>query len=389
MAIPEAGREPAIEGLRAVAAGFVLVFHLIGAIAIVRPDRISRRFEFWTDQFGHFGVALFFVVSGFVLYRPWLRAELGVAPRPQLGRYFVRRFARIYPAYWVAAIVYLAWLLTPEPIGVSAWVEYLALVQNYRNGHFTAGLGVAWTLVIEVSFYLCVPVVAWCARSVTPSPRSVVVRQGIAIGTLLAVGHATRFIALHLEPVPSGSWQFWRFPWVTLLGFVDWFAFGMGLALIAAVNERAGANRAAAFLRRHGSGLLAAGVVMYCGAHLADFPTGRGVAMNDAQRLIRGGVIPFAAALVAAPVLLAAPMWLTRVLARPVAVWLGTISYGLYLWQIPAIRLVRNLIEDGHLPARPELLVVASTTFTVGAATASWYLLERPTMQVIGRLRPG
>ncbi|MBM3675903.1 MAG: acyltransferase [Actinobacteria bacterium] len=105
-------------------------------------------------------VAVFFVISGFLLYRPFVLAALGDRPAPRVGRFYLRRALRIFPAYWLALTFYLFVFGPDQARGVGDALVYYGLAQNYRSGSLLLGLGVAWTLAIEVSFYVVLPALA-------------------------------------------------------------------------------------------------------------------------------------------------------------------------------------------------------------------------------------
>src|SRR4051794_32608663 len=98
---PARPRLDALDGLRGLAAFGVLVLHvwMFWHGDLHRPDKGFADFAIGELRLG---VALFFVLSGFLLFRPFVRAALDGAPRPGLGRYVVRRAARILPLYWAA-----------------------------------------------------------------------------------------------------------------------------------------------------------------------------------------------------------------------------------------------------------------------------------------------
>src|SRR5207248_7970993 len=91
---------PACDGLRAVAAGSVLLFHVATSTGFVARSELGRYFN-QLDV----GVDVFFVLSGFLLYRPFARAHLRGEEIPATRRYLVRRFLRILPAYWLVLTV--------------------------------------------------------------------------------------------------------------------------------------------------------------------------------------------------------------------------------------------------------------------------------------------
>ncbi len=105
------------------------------------------------------GVALFFLLSGFLLYRPFVLARTQgrtVATRS----YLVRRFARIVPAYWLALAVLSVWPGLPGFYS-GPWLASASFLQIYSSAWSHSGLGVAWSLCTEVSFYLALPLYAW------------------------------------------------------------------------------------------------------------------------------------------------------------------------------------------------------------------------------------
>src|SRR4051794_40093700 len=90
-------RSAPLDGLRGLAALSVLVYHV--ALATVGAGAVAG-----AAGALHFGVPVFFVLSGLLLYLPFVRARMDGRPRPSLRRYAVRRLARIVPAYWAALL---------------------------------------------------------------------------------------------------------------------------------------------------------------------------------------------------------------------------------------------------------------------------------------------
>src|SRR6201993_3171146 len=109
------------------------------------------------------GVAVFFALSGFLLWRGHAAAAHGVGACPATGAYLRSRFAPIMPAYLVAVIVVLT--LLPQAHGSSrtVWLANLTLTQVYVPLTLTAGLTQMWSLSVEVSFYLALPIFAMLA----------------------------------------------------------------------------------------------------------------------------------------------------------------------------------------------------------------------------------
>ncbi len=156
-----------IEGLRAIAATSILVYHVYvyGAPDGQRVDMgpLGKVFDNLRA-----GVTLFFVLSGFLLYRVFVSAALRDRPMPSVRNYFRNRALRIVPAYvavlLAVALVFEHELLT-RPLQLGANLLFL---QNYIPAYIgtspdAAGIAPAWSIVIEVSFYLVLPVLGYIA----------------------------------------------------------------------------------------------------------------------------------------------------------------------------------------------------------------------------------
>ena len=141
-------RFPLFDGLRAIAALGVLTFHsfeLSGKLGL----GLSGRFA----EVAVNGVLLFFVISGFLLYRPYVAAHSHGHGGPSRARYARRRALRIVPAYWTV-LTLLA--IYPGIRGVFSgdWWRYYGFLQLYSGRTLGGGIQVAWTLSVEVSFYV-------------------------------------------------------------------------------------------------------------------------------------------------------------------------------------------------------------------------------------------
>src|ERR1700710_648212 len=99
---------PAVEGLRAVAALLVVLVHVAFVAGLTSSPGGTGAYTARAEV----GVGVFFVISGFLLYRPWVLAHRDGAAGPPLARFLVRRALRILPLYWVALAV--TWLLVPR-----------------------------------------------------------------------------------------------------------------------------------------------------------------------------------------------------------------------------------------------------------------------------------
>jgi peptidoglycan/LPS O-acetylase OafA/YrhL len=366
-------RFPLFDALRAIAALSILLTHVSlfsGANEAAWWGGITARLDV--------GVTVFFVVSGFLLYRPFVAARLIGSPRPRVRDYARRRVLRIVPAYWVA-LTLLA--IYPGLHGVFShdWWRYYGFVQIYDRYAIIGGIGQAFSLAIEASFYVVLPVYALAIARLTrgQSARRTARLELAGFGVLaLAVLVAREYTRTHLEGSTLHS---------TLAGTADWFAIGMALALASVLVSTAEREPRAVRLVARRPELCwgaAAAVLVLLGYGLG-LP--RGIASVNGAQLVAEHVLygAFAALLVLPAVFGDRAGGLPRrVLAwRPLA-WLGLISYGIFLWHL---RLLDWLAEKGAgslIPGSVFLsLLVSTVALTVPIAAASYYAVERPILR--------
>src|SRR5215218_9464274 len=137
---PRSAHFPLFDSLRAIAALSILFFHLFGF------SGVSSEIQPWTGRLG-MGVTVFFVISGFLLYRPFVRAHLRAEPAPMTGPYAWRRFRRIVPAYWLALTV-IALVLSRDEVFGTRSAYFYGFIQTFREDTGLRGIGQAWTLAV-------------------------------------------------------------------------------------------------------------------------------------------------------------------------------------------------------------------------------------------------
>src|SRR6266545_4809725 len=147
---------PLFDSLRAIAALTVFTIHDIYQVAVNRPeDHYWYRFGVHLDV----AVPIFFAVSGFLLYRPFLAASL--AGRPLSVRaYAWRRALRIVPAYWIALAAIAIWFDLHEVKSLGGALRLGGFAQIYDSKTALKGVGQAWTLDVEIAFYAFLPLFA-------------------------------------------------------------------------------------------------------------------------------------------------------------------------------------------------------------------------------------
>jgi peptidoglycan/LPS O-acetylase OafA/YrhL len=408
-------RNREIEGLRAVAALAVLVTHVsLNAMGNRGPwGGLLARLDV--------GVAIFFVLSGYLLYRPFARAILRGEPLPSVRRYLRHRLLRIVPAYWlVVAASFLFPLATglvrpttdfsAAAVGetsVPLWTlaRFATFTQIYWRDSLAGPFPQAWTLATEMAFYLVLPVIAIVmARRAAPERATRLRQQGVLLAAMAAVAFAFRLVmVLVTAPYQPGAD---RATSITQLGawlpnHLDLFAVGMGLAVLAIERDDRGPGRA--FADRMETVLArpraAAVAVMVAVGVLAVAGYGLGLGRTDLSHG-RGGEFLRAASYLVVAVALVLPCVFgrsgdglyRRFLRTSPMQFLGRISYGIYLWQIWVIgRWVSSPFTTGEpLPARNPGLqfnvgfwptLAWTLGVTIAAATVTWYLVERPALR--------
>lgn len=342
-------RSSGIDGLRGLAAASVVLFHLWLYARVSPPATSAHGLAnlLWSDL--RWGLILFFVLSGFLLYRPWLvAAERGTTP--DVWRYVRTRAARILPAYYLALAgsVLLLWGAGSVP-GVRLPVDegvalFLVFGQNFSSGSLLTLDPPMWTLTVEVSFYLLLPILG-LALIRLPRARGLVLPVG-----LLLFGLAWSWVV----SIAGGPLVLTK----VLPAMLPFFAIGMIASTLA--------QRMAITSRGHRILTASAGVALasqFAGGYLLS-PSVLALAHD----------LPVAIAF-AALVVIASSSRCPRALQWRPVVGLGTISYGLYLWHVPVIWWLR---ARGLLPLDPIAALPAVLVPSLALALASWLLVERP-----------
>ncbi len=369
-------RFPAFDGLRAAAAFAVLVSHTAAQ---------ARAEDAWFGPFflrGNIGVTVFFVISGFLLYRPWVASRYGLGPAPRLLGYARNRVLRIVPAYWVALTGLALW---PGLVGVGTgdfW-RYYGFAQIYQLDTFLNGLAPAWTLCVEASFYLALPLLAvglafTSGRGREDAPPQ---RRDVALISALAV----LSLVWHTLSQTQTSHVNLGF---TLPGLFTWFAGGMLLAHASVAWTRFGFPSRLRVLQATPWLPWALAVALYlCVSYAIGLPRGPHFPPIDIATghiVVEDLLYALIAVLVVAPAVIPTSGALNPsalLTLRPIA-WLGLISYGVFLWHDPLIYELDTLGVMRWLPSAPFIAItVATVVVTLPLATASYYLVERPALR--------
>jgi peptidoglycan/LPS O-acetylase OafA/YrhL len=363
-------RLPGLDLLRAIAIGWVLLFHASVA-GLVSPAS-------WIVGFGWMGVDLFFALSGFLiagqLFRPWAR---GVAP--DYLRFFARRLLRTLPAYLaVVALYFLVPVVRERPDIQPLW-QYLTFTQNFDLSFpLPKAFSHAWSLCVEEQFYLVLPaVVALLARR--PSLAGVV---GVMVAVLLA-GMALRgYFWLHgvaREPSISATRLNWH-GYMTLIYYPTWSRLDGLLAGVAAAATQIFRPRWWRILTAMPNLLLATGIA------------GVGVAIgffHDIYAAFLPTVFGFPLLAASMAMLVIAGSERRSIIGRypaPGAAALAAGAYSLYLCNKMTFHAVQVLLPYGPSQLQPFSLV-AGLLATLAGGTMLYWLVERPFLKLRDRLR--
>jgi peptidoglycan/LPS O-acetylase OafA/YrhL len=150
---------PEIDGLRFIAITLVVIYHVLVFVCITQGLKVGR-----IDTLTR-GVEMFFVLSGFILAIPFAAQFILGDRRVCLKSYFIRRLTRLEPPYLICLLIYTAMKSLQHPdyfprILNNAWMSAL-YVHNAILGEHSMVLSVAWSLEVEVQFYLLMPLLAY------------------------------------------------------------------------------------------------------------------------------------------------------------------------------------------------------------------------------------
>lgn len=365
---PRHARFPLVDAVRALAALSIFGFH-----AFYHLDQFGNGFSTRLMGSLNVGVPIFFVISGFLLYRPFVSARLTGGTAPPFIPYGIRRVMRIVPAYWVAlpivAIVLGEWYVF-RPLGI---VRYFGFLQIYNQDTIGKGIGQAWTLCVEVTFYAAIPAIAWVFRRVLPvGDRRTTVRWellGLAAVYLCSVAWKIGVDRL-MGPTDPGY-----FPAsISLPAQLDTFALGMAMAVVvAALAQGAPVPWVVRVVvdRPWVPILLAAGLFLVLGQRVWGF----GDNWADHEQ-IRHQLKALIGVLVLAPAVFGAAEGglVRRAMGWRPVLWLGLVSYSFYLYHLAAIlalKDVRPLADLGWVAVAVAALIVSTL-----AAWISYRLIE-------------
>jgi peptidoglycan/LPS O-acetylase OafA/YrhL len=383
LAQPITDEIPSLFGLRALAALAVVTTHVgfqTGA-AVSGP---------WAPALSRLdiGVTLFFLLSGFLLYRPWASRSLSGWGPPSTRTYAARRALRILPAYWLAV---LGAALLVRGNGAATgwdWLVQVLLLQVYVDDSALQGLTQMWSLCVEVAFYALLPLLGWlAARGTAGSPSAWLLRQVVLLGLLSLTATAWQVWVRQATPDLPGDPLLW------LPGHLDWFAAGMALAVATAWIRHGHPNRWSHELQslaEAGWSMwgIAAAVFLIATTPLAGPLTFLDPATTS-EALAKHWLYLLCAALILVPLVLAPTGGPAAAMGSRVPYWLGEISYGIFLWHLVVLDVVYQALGRAPFTGGFWPVWILSVTGSVVVAAASYLVVERPLMRWDHRQRSG
>ena len=380
---PERAHFPALDGCRGVAALAVLVLHV--ALLSGYASRTENGIGAFLAR-GDVGVSVFFVLSGFLLYRPFVVARLAQRSSGDLGTYALRRILRIFPAYWVALLVVGYVMDAPAFADPHRLWSHFFLLHIYDNAQLVGGpIQQSWTLATELSFYAFLPVYAWVLARVRRSPR-LQLRAEVTGVAALWLGSTTLkvvTIALGADQAQFGQLSTW------LPYRLDEFALGMALAVASAwlaARDVPSPDWLAATRTAWASWAVAGLLfVLLCTAiDLPTFPL-----FTPRESFVVRFVYSFCALCFVAPAVFAPPRTgpVNRLLANRLLLWLGLVSYGIYIWHEAVQDLYLRWSDQPVFGTSVVEMGVATLLGTIPLAALSYYVIERPCIRFGHRRR--
>lgn len=365
----------ALTGIRGWAALWVFFYHAwgqAGANAIVLPIGVLEVDLTPFFRMGGAGVSIFFVLSGFLLALPFARWQAGLRDKPATVPYLLRRVARVFPAYYAQLAILLAvayFFQGPSGLlSLQDMIRHLLMLFTPPPLGAEAMNGVWWTLPIEFSFYLALPLLAPLLRV-----NRWLWLLAVSLSVMMVWRH---FVVVWLadSAVPARVLASYQLP-----GSADMFGLGMFAALVH-VNR----NSLPEWLsppshmdRSTVQGLLLVVVAIYW-LHLraSEYWTDKPIFYLWTLSLSLGIVAIMLAAV-------AGGRLANAMFGNCVMVYAGTVSYSIYLWHLPILIWLKqaNLVQVPECYRLPVLVVVA-LSLTLAVSSISYACVERPFMRL-------
>jgi len=377
-----------IDSMRGIAALTVLAIHAAGVSGLLdrSTHSVLQPFVARLDV----GVTIFFLISGFLLYKPFVKANITATKQPKLSAYLWRRFLRIAPAYWVALTIFTVWVgIEKDIFTVKGIFTFYGFAQNYSFDTLYRGMIQAWTLGVEVTFYLMLPIYALLVRKLPSKSIAQRVRnEWLGVGFLVLISTLYNGWGV-IDPTHRALTDYEPLSRM-LPAFLDHFAIGMALAVTVTANkeQQLGEPRISKFTKCYGGYCWTAALVLFL---VVSKVIGiEGWTFEDvtplqyyAKHLLYAAI----ALLLLLPAVFGKPGSgvVRKVLTSPALIYIGLISYSIYLYHLGVLIQMQRwdfTTFANQLPFSFGAWLVIGTALTVIVATFSYYLVERPAQKL-------
>ena len=351
-------RVSSLTGIRAVAALLVMLTH-----AAYTTGKYNHGYVGLVYSRMEIGVPIFFVLSGFLLFGPWVKAAASGGEPPSVRRYARHRVRRIMPAYIVTVLVAYALyhFRTAGPNPGHTWMglfRNLTLSQIYTDNYLYSyphqGLTQMWSLAVEVAFYVVLPLLAYVLLVVLCRRRWRPVLLLTGLSGLALITPAWLILVHTTDFLPDGA-RLW------LPTYLLWFIGGMMLAVLQPMGVRAYAMVCVP---------LALACYFIVSTPIAGAPTTSPAELREA--LLKAAFYGGIAALMVAPLALGDRGVYAKFLASRPMVFLGEISYEMFLIHLVAMELA--MVEILHFPIYTGSIGVLFVATFVVTVPAAWLL---------------
>lgn len=375
-AVEIAPQFPVLDTLRAV-----------GAIAVLTTHTSFQTGEYLGNGVGgtllarlDVGVAIFFVLSGFLLSRSYLARRALDLPAPALGTYYEKRALRILPVYAVTVVAAYLFVGGNEDAGPADWLVSLTLLDSFVDKSLPYGLTHMWSLAVEASFYLVLPALMLGIGRGGLRAR----RITVLLVTMAAVNLAWLSMAPSLDDHVAGSPGLW------LPAYLTWFAAGIGLALVHVQHERGTRSRVVGTVVALGSqpgvcwalaaGLLLVAATPLAGPTLLEAPT---VSESITKHLLYTSV----GTLLVLSGVFTVPGAYRRVMTWKPLRHLGHISYSIFCIHLALLAGAFELTGIEVFTGHGLRIWLTTLGLTLVVSEILYRVVELPALRLKGRLR--
>lgn len=367
----------ALDGWRGIACLMVFFWHLginfhLGSLII----------------YGSAGVHLFFVLSGYLLYRPFIKKLLSENSFPGFYNFYLRRFFRIYPPYLVALIVFIFlryWtkVKPPDYLNISA---HIILLLNYLGSESFFSINpVFWSLAVEAQFYILLPIFTWVGyKLATKEPQKGLFLTVILMLSLGIIFRGTEFLLSNDVSLDFPNSVRFR----SIFSFLDLFGFGM---LVAYLEYFLWKNNFIEKYKKYGNFICTLGILLFISAN-AWFSSRASNWMLTTELGITT-LYPVFSCFAISVILLSIMVeknYIKEILSFKPLVLIGKISYSLYLYHIGVQLFVLRYVTFESLKdvaTQFYLQSIISLVVTIIVSLVMYKIVEEPSLALVERFR--